>query len=125
MTSMRNSVQLIGRLGKDVELREFTNDRKMARFSLATNRYYKDKNGETAEETQWHNIVAWGKTAEQMEKMLKKGYEVIIHGRLTYRNWEDKDGVKKYTTEIVADDFIKITKEHSAQEQEGEQKVAF
>ena len=123
MTSMRNSVQLIGRLGKDVEIREFTNDRKMARFSLATNRFYKDKNGDNAEETQWHNIVAWGKTAELMGKILKKGNEVAIHGRLTYRNWEDKEGVKRYTTEIVVDDFIKLTKD--TVEQDGEQKVTF
>ena len=111
MTSMRNSVQLIGHLGKEVELREFTNDRKMARFSLATNSYYKDKNGEKIQSTQWHNVVAWGKTAELMEKILKKGNEVAIHGRLIYRNYEANDGTKRYVTEVVVDDFIKMTKE--------------
>ncbi len=117
MTSMRNSVQLIGHLGNDVELREFTNDRKMARFSLATNNYYKDKNGEKVKQTQWHNIVAWGKTAELMEQILKKGHEIALHGRLTYRSYEAKDGIKKYVTEIVVEEFIKLTKSTANHEQ--------
>lgn len=108
MTTLRNRVQLIGKLGIDPEFIEFENSKK-ARFSLATNEvYYQD--GNKREETQWHNIVAWGKLAENVDKYLKKGKEVAISGKLTSRTYNDKDGVKKYVTEIVLNDMVMLGK---------------
>lgn len=113
MNTLRNSVQLIGNLGKDVLIKTFENGNKVARFSLATNEYYKNNKGEKVQETQWHNIVAWGKTAEFMEKSLSKGSEVAIKGKLTHRSYNDKDGATKYLTEIVAQEFVKMNKEET------------
>lgn len=100
----------MGNLGKDPELKSFDNDKKLVKFSLATSEKYKNKEGELIEETQWHNIVAWGKLAENMHNILKKGNEVTIKGKLTHRSYDDKEGVKRYISEIVADEFVKITK---------------
>lgn len=111
MTTLRNSVHLIGRLGKDPEIKTLGNDRSMARFSLATNEYYRDGNGKQTQETQWHSIVAWGKTAEIAEKILAKGKETAIQGKLITRTWEDKDGNKHYTTEVVANEIMVFGKE--------------
>ena len=100
-----NKVILIGRLGKDPEVR-YTNDNvAVANFTLATSEYYKDKNGERQESTEWHNVVAWRNLAELSEKYLRKGKQVYIEGRLRTRAWDDKDGNKRYTTEIVADNM--------------------
>ncbi len=109
MNTLKNSVQLIGNLGKDVELVKFENGNQLAKMSLATNEYYRNKEGEKVEETQWHNIVAWGKKAEVMAKLLKKGSEIAIQGKLTHRTFEDKEGMTKYFTEVVVHDFLKIT----------------
>ena len=106
MTTLRNRVQLIGKLGMDPEFIQFENSKK-ARFSMATNEvFYQD--GNKREETQWHNIVAWGKLAETVDKYLKKGKEVAISGKLTSRTYNDKDGVKKYITEIVLNDMVML-----------------
>lgn len=99
MTTVKNSVRLIGNLGSNPEVRE-TGKSKLAKFSLATNESYKNDKGEWVTETQWHNIVAWGAQAERVAKYLKKGTEVLVEGKLTSRNYEDKDGVKRYFTEI-------------------------
>ena len=109
MNTLKNSVQLIGNLGKDVELVKFENGNQLAKMTLATNEYYRNKEGEKVEETQWHNIVAWGKKAEVMAKLLKKGSEIAIQGKLTHRTFEDKEGMTKYFTEVVVHDFLKIT----------------
>jgi single-strand DNA-binding protein len=106
MSTLRNSVTLIGHLGNDPEMRTVGDNRRMARFSLATNDYYYDKKGARVEETQWHNIVAWGKTAEVAEKVLSKGRETAIRGKLITRSWEDKDGEKHYITEVVANEIM-------------------
>lgn len=111
MTTLRNSVQLIGHLGNDPEMKTFGNDRSMARFSLATNEYYRDGNGKQTQETQWHNIVAWGKTAEIAEKLLSKGKEAAIQGKLISRSWEDKDGNKRFITEVVANEILVFGKD--------------
>ena len=111
MNTLRNSVQLIGNLGKDIEIKSFDNGSKLAKFSLATNEYYKNNKGEKVKETQWHNVVAWGKTAELMEKLLSKGSEIAVRGKLTHRSFDDKEGVTRYISEIVAQEFVKITKE--------------
>ena len=110
MNALRNKVQLIGNLGMNPELKELEGGRKVAKFTLATNEYYNNKKGEKVQETQWHNIVAWGKTAELMEQLLDKGKEVMIEGKLTNRTWDDKDGNKRYITEVVANDLTYDTK---------------
>ncbi|NOU45894.1 MAG: single-stranded DNA-binding protein [Bacteroidales bacterium] len=108
MTTLRNSVQLIGRPGMDPEVKTIANDRKMARFTLATNDFYVNNKGERVEETQWHNLVAWGKTAEIVEKLVKKGKEIVIEGKLTTNSWEDKEGAKHYTVEVVVNEILSL-----------------
>lgn len=110
MTTLRNSVQLIGRLGNDPETTTFGENKTKVRFSLATSDYYKDKAGERVEETQWHNIVAWGNTATIAEKYLNKGKEIAISGKITSRSWDDKDGNTKYITEIIANEIVMFNK---------------
>ena len=97
-----NKVILIGNLGKDPELRYTPNSKAVATFSLATTEKWKDKEGQLQEKTEWHNIVAWGKQAEICKEYLKKGSSVYVEGRLQHRSYDDKDGNKKYITEIVA-----------------------
>ena len=106
MKSLRNSVRLMGNLGSDPEVRETNNGKKLAKFSLATNETYRKQDGEQVTETQWHNLVAWGKTAEIVQKYLSKGREVSIEGKLTNRSWEDDSGTKKYITEIVVNELL-------------------
>ncbi len=106
MNALRNRVQLIGNLGAAPEVKTITNGRKMARFSMATNEFYQNAKGEKIEETQWHLIVAWGKAAEIAEKLLDKGSEVAIDGKLVNRTYTDKDGTKKYITEIELNEFL-------------------
>jgi single-strand DNA-binding protein len=101
-----NKVQLIGHLGADPELRYTANGVAVATFSLATNESYKGDDDTWQERTEWHNIVAWRRTAEVASEYLAKGRQVYIEGRLQTRSWEGQDGVKRYTTEIVARDLI-------------------
>lgn len=108
MTTLRNSVQLIGRLGIDPETKTFGDNKSKVRFSLATSHAYRNKEGEKQEETQWHNIIAFGKTADVAEKYLTKGREVAISGKLTYRSWEDNEGNTNYITEIVANEILML-----------------
>jgi len=102
-----NKVQLIGHLGKDVELRYTQSGTAVANFSLATNEKYKDGE-EWKEKTEWHNIVVWGKLAEITGEYLKKGSKAYFEGRLQTRKWEDKDGNTRYSTEVVAQDMIML-----------------
>ncbi len=106
--NFRNKVQLIGKLGNVPEVKNFDGDRKLAKMSLATNEFYVNKKGEKITETYWHNIIAWGKTAETAEKLLQKGTEVMIEGKLISRSYTDKDGNKKYITEIEAGELLVI-----------------
>ena len=101
-----NKVILVGNLGRDPELSYLPSGQSVAKFSLATSRSYKDKNGELKEETEWHNIVAWGKTAEICAQYLSKGRQAYVEGRLRSRNWEDKEGHKRTTVEINADNVV-------------------
>ncbi len=110
MNAIKNHVQLIGNLGKDVDLISSDNGKKFARFTMATNSYYKNKEGVKVNDVQWHNIKAFGNQAETMEQILKKGSEVIINGKLAYFNYVDKDGVKRYISEVVVKDFMAISK---------------
>lgn len=99
MTTLKNSVQLIGRLGNDPELRTFESGKSMTSFSLATNEMYYNNKGEKVTDTQWHNIVAWGKKAEVISQYLKKGSEIALQGKLVNRKYE-KDGATKFITEV-------------------------
>jgi len=109
MNNMRNKVQLIGRLGIDPEVKTFNNGQ-MARLSVATSEKYTNAKGEQIENTQWHNVVAWGKTAEIVEKYLRKGQEVAIQGRLETRQYDDKDGNKRYMTQVVCQELLMLGK---------------
>jgi single-strand DNA-binding protein len=98
-----NKVMLIGNLGSDPDLRYTQGGSAVANFNLATNEKWTDKSGQLQEKTEWHRIVVWGKQAENCGKYLKKGRQIFVEGRLQTRDWEDKDGKKRYTTEIKAD----------------------
>lgn len=97
-----NKVILIGNLGRDPELRRISNGNSVASFPIATTERWNDKNGERQERTEWHNIVVWGKLADLANQYLKKGQPVYIEGKITTNSWEDKDGIKRYKTEISA-----------------------
>jgi single-strand DNA-binding protein len=108
MSTLRNKVQLIGNLGNAPEIITLESGKKLAKFSLATNENYKNTKGEKVTDTQWHNIVAWNKTAEIIEKYLEKGNEVAIEGKLTSRSYETKEGDKRYVTEIVCNELLML-----------------
>ncbi len=108
MTMLRNNVQLIGRLGKDPEVRTFDSGKKMASFSIATSDTYKNQKGEKVQDTQWHNLVIWGKLADVAGQYLKKGSEIAVSGKLIHRNYETTAGEKKYITEINVNDFLML-----------------
>ncbi len=110
MNTLRNKVQLIGNLGNDPEIVNLESGKTLAKFSIATNESYKNAQGEKVTDTQWHNIVAWGKTAEIVEKYVTKGKEVAIEGKLTTRSWEDKEGMKRYITEVVCSELLMLGK---------------
>jgi single-strand DNA-binding protein len=100
MPELKNKVQLTGHLGNKPDVRVTDKGKKWARFSLATNEFYRNSKGETVTSTYWHNIVAWGKPAEQAEKLLNKGTEVSVEGKLISRSYTDKEGIKRYITEV-------------------------
>ena len=108
MNSLKNNIQLIGRLGKDPEIIHLTSGKTLAKVSVATNEYYRDAKGEKQSSTSWHNCIAWGKTAQIMENLLKKGKEVAIRGKLTYNHFEDKNGIKRYLPQVVVNEFVLI-----------------
>ena len=108
--TLKNSVQLMGNIGKDVSISTFENGTKKANITLATNDMYTNSKGEKIKQKEWHSLVAWGKTAELMAETLNKGNEVAIHGKLSSRSYDDKDGVTKYVTEVIVNDFYRIAK---------------
>lgn len=108
MSTLRNKVQLIGNLGNDPEIINLDGGKKLAKFSIATNETFKNQKGEKITDTQWHNIVAWGKTAEIIENYVTKGKEVAIEGKLTSRSYDDKEGNKKYITEVVCNELVML-----------------
>lgn len=112
MYALRNKVQLIGNLGSKPEVRSMENGKKRVRFSMATNEVYRNANGDKVKETQWHNLVAWGKLAEIVEKYLDKGKEVAIEGKLVNRSYTDKDGTKKYITEVQVFELLMLGVKH-------------
>ena len=106
MNALKNKVQLIGNLGNAPEVRNTESGKKLVRFSIATNESYRNAKGEKVTETQWHNLIAWGKVADIAEKYLTKGSEVAIEGKLMNNNYTDKEGVKKYATEIQVHELL-------------------
>lgn len=109
MNALRNKVSLIGRLGAQPELVTLESGKTLARFSLATNERFKDKKGEWQTLTQWHNMTAWGNTATLVGRILSKGQEVIVEGRLVNKSYETKSGEKRYSTEIEVNEFLALT----------------
>ena len=110
MYALRNKVQLIGNLGNNPEVKNTEGGKKLAKFSVATNESYRNARGERVTETQWHTLVAWGKVAEIVEKYLSKGSEIAVEGKLVYRNYTDKEGVKKYSTEIQVSELLMLSR---------------
>ncbi|CAM4220045.1 single-stranded DNA-binding protein [Zobellia nedashkovskayae] len=106
MSTLKNHVQLIGNVGQEPTITNLESGKKVARFSLATNEYYKDAKGEKQTETNWHTVVAWGKTAEIIEKYVAKGKEVAVAGKLKTRTYTTDDGNQRYATEVVADEIL-------------------
>lgn len=110
MNNLRNKVQLIGHLGADPEIKTFDSGKKKVKLSLATSENYKSATGEKIEQTQWHNLIVLGKTADIAEKYLHKGSELAIDGKLSYRSYDDKNGDKKYITEIIVNELMMLGK---------------
>lgn len=106
MNALRNRVQLIGNAGKDPEIKTLEGGRKLATVSIATSESYTNDKGEKVTDTQWHNLVAWGKTAEIIEKYVVKGNQFAVEGKLTHRNYDDKNGEKRYVTEVVVSEVL-------------------
>ena len=110
MNAMKNKVQLIGHVGQDPEIKTFDGGKKVANITIATNDYYINDKGEKVEQTEWHRVTAWGKVADIIEKYVDKGKEVAIEGKLTHRSYDDKDGTKRYITEVVVNDILLLGK---------------
>lgn len=108
MNHLRNRVQLIGNLGQNPEIIALENGKSLVKMTIATNESYKNQKGETVKETQWHNVVAWGNQAKIAEQYLAKGKEICIEGKLSNRSYTDKDGVKRYVTEIVCQEILML-----------------
>ena len=106
MSTLRNKVQLIGNVGNTPETTTFESGKKVTRFSLATNEFYHNGNGEKVQQTDWHNVVAWGKQADVIEKYVGKGKEVAIEGKLTSRSYENNAGEKKFITEVLVSEIL-------------------
>ena len=113
-TNLDNRVQLLGFLGQDVELRELAQGKKLARLSLATNEFKRSLTGQPEKITTWHNLIAWGQTAETMNDLLRKGQKVFVEGKIVYRQYETQTGEKRNHTEIVVSSFRKLDREEKA-----------
>lgn len=114
--SSLNKVLLIGRLGKDPEIRYTPDGSPVANFSIATSEFWTDKNGNRQERTEWHNIVAWNKLADLSKRYLAKGRQVYIEGRIRTREWDDREGNKRRTTEIIANQMVLLGSRSEATE---------
>lgn len=110
MNTLKNKVQLIGHVGNDPEIKNLEGGRKLASLTIATNDFYYNEKGDKVEQTEWHRISAWGKTAEKIEKYVIKGKEIGIEGKLTHRSYDDKDGNKRYITEVVVSELLLLGK---------------
>jgi single-strand DNA-binding protein len=108
MNNLRNKVQLIGNVGQTPEIISFDNGNKLAKITVATNERFKNAKGEQQTNTMWHNLIAWGKTADIIESYLKKGQEVAIEGKLVHETYDAKDGSKRYATKIQISDLVML-----------------
>ena len=108
MNNLRNKVQLIGNLGKEVEFKKLKDGNAIARVTIATKEVYKNPKGESVIDVQWHNLVGWGRVAEIMQVLLKKGKEVAVQGKLTHRSFESQDGQKRFITEVIVKEFMPL-----------------
>ncbi|AWK03491.1 single-stranded DNA-binding protein [Flavobacterium crocinum] len=106
MNAMKNRVQLIGNVGNDPEVKTLESGRKLAHLTIATHDIYRNDKGDKVEQTEWHRVTAWGKTAEIIEKFVTKGKEVAVEGKLTHRSYDDKNGEKKYITEVIVNEIL-------------------
>jgi single-strand DNA-binding protein len=106
MNNLKNRVQLIGNLGNDPAVTNLNGGKKVAKVAIATHEFYKNQSGEKIRETQWHNLVAWNKTADIIEKYAKKGSEIAVEGKLVTRTYNDKEGKKRYITEVVVNEVL-------------------
>jgi single-strand DNA-binding protein len=118
MNTLRNTVSLIGNLGGDPEFKTLEGGNTLARFSVATNESYKDKKGDWVTNTQWHNVVAWGKTAELSNKLLKKGSEVVLEGKLVNDAYTNKEGEKRFKTEVSLREFMVLNRDKKNDEKD-------
>ena len=107
---MKNRVQLIGHVGQEPEVKTFDGGKKVANITIATNDYYINDKGEKIENTEWHRVTAWGKTADIIEKYVTKGKEIAIEGKLAHRSYDDKNGEKRYVTDVVANEILLLGK---------------
>ncbi len=107
---MKNSIQLIGNVSQEPEIKTFETGRKLANITIATNDVYYKENGDKVEKTEWHRVTAWGKTADIIEKYVTKGKEVAVEGKLTHRSYDDKEGNKRYITEVVINEILLLNK---------------
>ncbi len=110
MNEMKNRVQLIGNVGGEPEIRTLETGKKVAHLTIATNDYYKNDKGEKVQQTEWHRVTAWGKVAEIIEKYVVKGKEIAVEGKLTHRSYDDKNGEKRYVTEVIVNDILLLSK---------------
>lgn len=110
MNTLRNKVQLIGHVGQEPEIKTFEGGKKLANITLATNESYTNANGEKVDNTEWHRLTAWGKIADLIENYVTKGKEIAIEGKLTHRSYEDKDGIKRFITEVIITDLLLLGK---------------
>lgn len=110
MNAMRNKVQLIGHVGQEPEIKNLEGGKKVANLVLATNDYYTNDKGEKVEQTEWHRLTAWGKVADIIEKYVDKGKEIAVEGKLTHRSYEDKDGNKRFITEVLVTEILLLGK---------------
>lgn len=115
-SNLENRVQLVGFLGQDVELRQLAQGATLARLTVATNEFRRNPAGVPERITQWHNIIAWGQTAQTMSELLRKGQKVFVEGKLVYRQYETKAGEKRNQTEIVVNNFRKLEKDQKVEE---------
>jgi len=114
MNKLKNKVQLIGNVGQEPVITNLENNKKVARLSMATNETYKNAKGEKVQSTDWHTIVAWGKIAEIIEKYVTKGKEIIVEGKLTSRSYEDKEGIKRFVSEVVIYEILLLSSHDNA-----------
>ncbi|MFY8111075.1 MAG: single-stranded DNA-binding protein [Flavobacterium sp.] len=110
MNAMKNRVQLIGHVGNEPEIKTFDGGKKVANLTIATNDTYRNDKGDKVEQTEWHKVSAWGKTADIIEKYVTKGKEIAIEGKLTHRSYEDKNGEKRYITEVIVNEILLMGK---------------